>query len=355
MNASYKIALVVAVGLLILVAGYYATRTSGTPQPVSDVSNATDASEVADANRDSTSADGRTTAPPQRPTGDRSAPDAAPPTTARDTGPAERPGRNPRTATALPNPPEIDPADAETDTPTVVDLGPEPAGLPRSLAEARNLGNTEASAPPPTRPAEAPEEAPVEEIVADAGPSETPDGTPIEGEQAPVAQPDTTTVEATPETQPQPEPAERPTFPARPAERAADTSGIPATYTITAGDMLVTIAERFYGTQTAWEAIAQANPTIDPTRLSIGDVLRMPRPDVVERPRTEPPAPTPGRRDAYTVQPGDNLYRIAQRFYNDAEKWDVIYNHNRDTIGDDPAKLREGMTLVIPPAVGGAE
>lgn len=52
----------------------------------------------------------------------------------------------------------------------------------------------------------------------------------------------------------------------------------------------------------------------------------------------------------YTVQQGDFLSAIAQKFYGDGSElsWRRIYDANRDTIGCDPKKLTVGMVLVIP-------
>ncbi|AFZ33380.1 SCP-like extracellular (plasmid) [Gloeocapsa sp. PCC 7428] len=52
----------------------------------------------------------------------------------------------------------------------------------------------------------------------------------------------------------------------------------------------------------------------------------------------------------YTVQPGDFLSAIAQRFYGDGSEagWRKIYDANRDVIGPDPAKIEPGMVLTIP-------
>jgi ABC-type amino acid transport substrate-binding protein len=52
----------------------------------------------------------------------------------------------------------------------------------------------------------------------------------------------------------------------------------------------------------------------------------------------------------YVVQPGDTLSRIARELYGDARatSWQRIYEANRDVIGDDPGRLRVGMTLQIP-------
>lgn len=49
----------------------------------------------------------------------------------------------------------------------------------------------------------------------------------------------------------------------------------------------------------------------------------------------------------YQVQSGDTLSRIAERVYNDATAWEVIYDANRDRLSS-PRLLREGMELVIP-------
>jgi ABC-type amino acid transport substrate-binding protein len=54
--------------------------------------------------------------------------------------------------------------------------------------------------------------------------------------------------------------------------------------------------------------------------------------------------------DTYVVQPGDTLSKIARKYYGDAwaTSWPRIYEANRDAIGDDPGRLRVGMTLEIP-------
>lgn len=60
----------------------------------------------------------------------------------------------------------------------------------------------------------------------------------------------------------------------------------------------------------------------------------------------------PGRTSqrTYTVQAGDFLSAIAQKFYGDGSEasWRKIYAANRDTIGPDPTQLKVGMVLVIP-------
>jgi len=51
---------------------------------------------------------------------------------------------------------------------------------------------------------------------------------------------------------------------------------------------------------------------------------------------------------AYTVQSGDTLSAIAQRFYGDANRWPDIHNANRSVIGNDPDRIFPGQVLSIP-------
>ena len=51
--------------------------------------------------------------------------------------------------------------------------------------------------------------------------------------------------------------------------------------------------------------------------------------------------------NSYEVQPGDNLSKIAKKFYGDARRYDVIVKANPQ-LGSEPNKLRVGMKLLIP-------
>jgi len=50
---------------------------------------------------------------------------------------------------------------------------------------------------------------------------------------------------------------------------------------------------------------------------------------------------------SYTVQSGDTLSEIAQRFYGNAGQYMKIFNANRDILSD-PDKIQVGQTLKIP-------
>jgi nucleoid-associated protein YgaU len=52
----------------------------------------------------------------------------------------------------------------------------------------------------------------------------------------------------------------------------------------------------------------------------------------------------------YVVQPGDTLSTIAGKHFGDVgpNAWRAIWEANRETIGDDPNRLRVGMRLTLP-------
>lgn len=62
-------------------------------------------------------------------------------------------------------------------------------------------------------------------------------------------------------------------------------------------------------------------------------------------PSTPAPKPEPQK---YTVQAGDSLSAIAQRFYGQASLWTVIFEANRSTLSE-PSRIRPGQVLIIPP------
>ena len=64
----------------------------------------------------------------------------------------------------------------------------------------------------------------------------------------------------------------------------------------------------------------------------------------------EPKAGPDEAVEAYVVQAGDTLSRIAGKVYGDVSprSWRRIYEANREAIGDDPSRIQVGMTLTIP-------
>lgn len=120
------------------------------------------------------------------------------------------------------------------------------------------------------------------------------------------------------------------------------------TYVVQSGDTLERIAERLYGDRNRWQAIAQANPRVDPIKLRIGQELRLPEASELAR-RPDAVVPVQGEI-AYVVRSGDTLSSIAKQFYGDPNAWRIIFNANQEQIGRNSNRIRAGMKLQIPAA-----
>jgi len=96
-------------------------------------------------------------------------------------------------------------------------------------------------------------------------------------------------------------------------------------YTVQSGDTLGLIALKIYGTFSMWQVIADANRALlgnNPDMLRVGMVLSVPAvsPPVLNEDGT------------YTVQSGDSLSSIAQKVLGSYEKWQTIYELNKDAV-----------------------
>ncbi len=191
-------------------------------------------------------------------------------------------------------------------TPTPSQQEIEDAGMATLAAQAAatNLTMTAmAAAPPPATetPALVPP-SPVETPVLTPVPTETPTVPPAEIPPTPV-----------------------PT----PTSEAVAPAGGEITYVVQPGDRLYRIALRF---GVDYRALAAYNNIINPDRIYPGQVLRIPTGEQIPS----------GKEILYTVQPGDNLFRIALRY-----NMNYLYLASYNGIAN-PHQIRVGQVIRIP-------
>ncbi len=129
------------------------------------------------------------------------------------------------------------------------------------------------------------------------------------------------------------------------------------THTVKPGDTMLSIARIYYGHTRSVRELINANPQLaDPSRLSVGTIINIPDLQTVQ-PAVDP-QPLPGanaavtarkRGTSYTVVEGDTLYSIALNQLSVGSRWTEIHQLNKGAIGDDPAALKVGLVLTLPP------
>ncbi len=128
-------------------------------------------------------------------------------------------------------------------------------------------------------------------------------------------------------------------------------------YTIKSGQTLSSIAGEVYGNSRFYVAILRANPGLNPNRLKPGDKITLPdaaevNPEVSSAavngtgPIVERTAASNGR--TYTVKAGDTLYAISKELFGTPRQASAIYDLNKQTIGPNEARLKQGMVLKLP-------
>jgi putative chitinase len=124
-----------------------------------------------------------------------------------------------------------------------------------------------------------------------------------------------------------------------------DPTGGGRSVTVQSGDSLSRIAQRELGDGNRWREIFDANrdQIANPNIIHPGQVLRLPG-GAAPAPA---PAPAPSAPASYTVQGGDTLYKVAAKTLGNGDRWQEVFNANRDQISN-PNLIYPGMTLKIP-------
>ncbi len=50
----------------------------------------------------------------------------------------------------------------------------------------------------------------------------------------------------------------------------------------------------------------------------------------------------------YLLEQGESLAKVAHEAYGTPRLWRSIYDHNRDTLGRNPKKIKEDVTITVP-------
>lgn len=132
-------------------------------------------------------------------------------------------------------------------------------------------------------------------------------------------------------------------------------------YKVVSGDSLAKIAKQFYGDETKFKVIADANKIGSPYALKPGQELVIP--EVAGTQATpKPPAtgttPKPttgaapktadaGAAKTHKVVAGDTLSKISKHYYGTDAKWKQIYEANKSKMKS-PDDIQVGTELVIP-------
>jgi nucleoid-associated protein YgaU len=144
------------------------------------------------------------------------------------------------------------------------------------------------------------------------------------------------------------------------------------THVIQKGDNYYSLATKYFGSAKYHKLIESANPNRDAKHLFIGTKITIPesptaaatngastttpsgksKPGVTSKTAGKGKAkevlapPDPAR--AYTVQPGDRWYSIAQKFLGRGEDYPEIFELNKERVNNDQNLLRPGLVIELP-------
>lgn len=127
-----------------------------------------------------------------------------------------------------------------------------------------------------------------------------------------------------------------------------------AVYKVLAGDNLFDLSKKFYGDESKWIKIYEAN--LDkiqyPNFLRVDQELLIPDITVSKREDKKSSDIEPGEETfaitrKHIVRAGDTLYELAMKYYANSSLWEKIYYANEDVI-ENKNIIKTGQTIAIP-------
>lgn len=131
---------------------------------------------------------------------------------------------------------------------------------------------------------------------------------------------------------------------------------LPTTHTVREGETLWGISEKYYGTGYNWVDIEKENALQNPNQIQVGQSLDIPdvtarlaeaqatlTPTTTPEPTEKPQTVVEGR--THKVQIGENLWKIAEMYYNSGYNWVDITSENKLI---NPNLIDVNQELIIP-------
>ncbi len=152
-------------------------------------------------------------------------------------------------------------------------------------------------------------------------------------------------------------PSEQDDMPEKGLQIPSDSVPTDTIHKVKPNENLFKISTKYYGDGKKWAKIFEANKDsmLNPDALYVGQKLLIP--DVGVEKEKNQDFQTPIEKnlrkkkyvdvDTHTVEAGDSLYRLAEKYYDDPSVWHKIYEANEETI-EDKGLLKEGQILIIP-------
>ena len=127
---------------------------------------------------------------------------------------------------------------------------------------------------------------------------------------------------------------------------------LPVEHTVTAGETLWSIAQRYYTSGYNWVDISKANGIKNGNKIAVGQKLTIPevsvrKPVAVSQQVTVTPVVKSSAisTEKYTVLKGDSLWSVSVRAYGDGFRWKEIASANKLV---NPRLIHAGNVLTIP-------